>query len=556
MDNNYILQYWNDIESGVEVVSNKIRRTFKHLVKKLNDKESVYFFDKKRADHVIDFCEKYCKHSKGKFAGKPVILELWEKAILSALFGFVDIDGLRQYREGIIIVAKKNGKSLIASCIGLYLQVADSEGGSEVYAVACNKQQAHIVWKEAKSMVNKSPVLKKRIRTLIGEMLSDFNDGVFRPLASKVDTLDGKNVHGAIFDEIHAWKNGIDLYNIIADGVTAREQPLILITSTAGTVREDLYDMKYDEITDIINAYEDGVELDERMLGFIYELDNRSEWTNPKYWKKANPGLGTIKNFETLKHKVEKAKENPLLVRNILCKEFNIRETSSQSWLTFEQINNTETFDIKLLSPKYAIGGVDLASSVDLTAASIIFRVPNDDKLYVHTMYWLPHQLLEKRAEEDKMHYVEWYEQGLLRTCPGNEVHPNVVTQWFLEIQEELGIYIPYIGYDFWSAKYWVKEMMGYFGEQALIKVIQGKPTLSGPMKHLGADLEANKIIYNNNPITKWCMTNVKADIDKNGNMQPIKPDNRKRRIDGFASMLDAYVVYKEKYNDYMILIE
>jgi len=555
-DYNPILEYWGDIQSGKEVVGFKIRKSYQKAVYDLTDDKSEYFYSYARANHVMEFIENFCKHSKGKMGGKPVILELWEKAMLAAMFGFVDIVGNRKYSEALLIVGKKNGKSLLSSCIGLYLQIGDGEGGSEVYAVASMKDQAKIVWQEAKRMVNKSPALKKRIRTLVGEMVSDFNDGVFKPLASNVDSLDGKNVHGVLMDEIHAWKNGKALYDIMADGVTAREQPFIFITSTAGTVREDLYDLKYDEAERIINGYFDknGYK-DERFIAFIYELDNRKEWTDPRAWKKANPGLGTIKNLKTLTAKVEKAKHNSMLVKNLVCKEFNIRETASEAWLTFEQLDNKELFNVDELKPKYGIGGVDLSSTTDLTAAKIIFMVPNDPKIYVKQMYWLPHDLLEKRTNEDKIPYDIWYEQGYLRTTTGNKIHPKHVTEWFIEMRDEHNIYLPWVGYDSWSAEYWIEEMYGEFGKEAMVPVIQGKKTLSGPMRSLGADLEANLIIYNNNPIDKWCLSNTSIDVDKNDNIQPSKGKQQRKRIDGLAALLNAYVVLQDKKSDYMNMI-
>jgi len=555
-DYNPITEYWGQIKSKKVIVGDKIRKTYKKLTRDSLDSSKEFFYSPARARHVIEFIENYCRHSKGKYAGKPVILELWEKAMLASVFGFIDIEGNRKYREALLIVGKKNGKSLIASCVGLYLQIGDGEGGSEVYATATMKDQAKIVWQEAKRMVNKSPALKKRIRTLVAEMVSDFNDGVFKPLASNVDSLDGKNVHGGLFDEIHQWKNGKALYDIIADGVTAREQPLIFITSTAGTVREDLYDLKYDEAKDIINGYSDpnGIK-DERFIAFIYELDSRREWTNPKCWYKANPGLGTIKNFETLKHKVEKAKNNPLLVKNVVCKEFNIRETTSEAWLPFETINNTATFDLAKLNPKYGIGGVDLSSTTDLTAAKVLFMVPGDNHIYVLGMYWLPEDLLEQRVKEDKIPYDVWRDVGLLRTCPGNKNHPKHVTEWYVEIMNEKNIYLPWIGYDSWSAEYWVEEMVNTFGKEALIPVMQGKKTLSSPMKYLGADLEANRIVYNNNPIDKWCLSNTAVDIDRNDNIQPIKTSKQKRRIDGTAALLNAYTIFEKKKHDYLNMI-
>lgn len=554
---NPILEYWESIEGGKETVGAKVRKTYQKLVADLSDSASPYFYSPKRANHIIEFFENYCHHSKGAVGGQKVILELWEKALLAATFGFIDIEGNRKYREAMLIVGKKNGKSLLGSGVGLYLQVGDGEAGPEVYAVATKKDQAKIIWTEAKRMVRKSPALLKRIKPLTHELSSeDFNDGVFKPLASDSDTLDGLNVHGVLMDEIHQWKNGKALFDIMADGTTAREQPLVFITSTAGTIREDIYDEKYEYAERVINGYEDpnGYH-DDHFIAFVYELDNRKEWTDPACWKKANPGLGTIKRSDQLEAKVEKAKANPALVKNLVCKEFNIRETSSEAWLTFEELNNTATFDLKELKPRYGIGGTDLSSTTDLTAAKVIFQVPNDEHIYVLSMYWLAEELVEQRVREDKIPYDLWIEQGLVRTCPGNKIHAKYVTEWFLEVQNKLDIYIPWVGYDSWSATYWVEEMAGHFGAEAMIPVSQSKKTLSAPMKSLGADLASKLIVYNNNPVDKWCLANTSYEEDKNGNIQPHKTSKRTRRIDGTAALLDAYVVLQDKIADYQSMI-
>ena len=553
---NPILEYWEKIESGKEVVSEKVRKTYQKVVYDLTDNSSEYYYSPKRANHVIEFTENYCKHSKGKLGGQPVILELWEKALLATVFGFIDITGCRKYREAILIVGKKNGKSLIASAVGLYLQVGDNEPGPEVYAVATKRDQSKIIWGEAKRMVKKSPALRKRIKPLVAELSSDFNDGVFKPLASDSDTLDGLNVHGVLMDEIHQWKNGKALYDIMADGTTAREQPLVFITSTAGTIREDIYDQKYEEAERVINGYfdENGYK-DEHFIALIYELDNRKEWIDPACWKKANPGLGTIKSLEQLTAKVKKAQANPALVKNLVCKEFNIRETSSEAWLSFEQLNNTDTFDLAELRPRYGIGGADLSSTTDLTAAAVIFMVPGDRHIYALGMYWIAEELVEQRVKEDKIPYDLWIEQGLVRTCPDNKVHAKYVTEWFLEVQNELDIYIPWVGYDSWSATYWVEEMKGTFGKESMIPVIQGKKTLSSPMQQLGVDLESKLVNYNNNPITKWCLANTAIEEDKNGNIQPCKTSKRTKRIDGTAALLNAYVVLQDRLDEYQSLI-
>lgn len=553
---NPIREYWEEIECGEIVVGDKVRRTYKKLIYDMEN-PGEYFYSPHRANHIIEFFENFCYHSKGKFGGKKVVLELWEKAFLAAIFGFVDINGLRKYREAILIVGKKNGKSLIASGVGLYLLVADGEAGPEVYAVATKKDQAKIIWQEAKRMTKKSPSLLKRIKPLVAELSSeDYNAGTFKPLASDSDTMDGLNVHGALMDEIHQWKNGRPLFDIIADGVTAREQPLVLITTTAGTIREDIYDQKYDEAERLINGYfdENGYK-DEHLIAFVYELDNRKEWVEEKCWYKANPGLGTIKNLKTLRDKVNKAMQDPKLVKNLVCKEFNIRETSSEAWLTFEEIDNKETFDIKALKPRYGIGGCDLSSTTDLTNATVIFKVPGDRRIYVLQMYWLPEDLLEKRVREDKIPYDVWRDAGYVRTCPGNKVHYKYVREWYQEIQQEYDIYLFKCGYDGWSATYFVEDMENTFGASVMEPVPQTKKVLSGPMHSLGADLRAKLVVYGNNPVLKWCLCNTSVEVDKNGNIQPCKGNVGTRRIDGSAGLLDAYVKLEEHLEEYESMI-
>jgi phage terminase large subunit-like protein len=552
LDYNPILEYWEEIESGKEVVCDKLYRTYKKIVYDLNDRHSPYYYSSKRANHVIEFFENYCHHSKGKMGGKRVVLELWEKAMLATVFGFIDIEGNRKYRESVLIIGKKNGKSLLGSGVGLYLLLADGEPGPEIYSVATKRDQAKIIWGEAKRMRNKSPALRKRTRALVGEILCDTNDGVFKPLASDSDTLDGLNVHGALMDEWHQWKNGIALYDIMADGTTAREQPLIFATTTAGTIREDIYDIKYDYATQVINGYFDpnGYK-DERFIAFIYELDKREEWTDPAMWRKANPGLGTIKNEVTLAEKVERAKKNPSMVKNLLCKEFNIRETSSEAWLTYDQLNNTAIYDIKQLKPTYGIGGLDLSETTDLTCATVLFMVPNDDTIYVHQMYWLPEAVLDQRIKEDKIPYDKWLDQGWLRVSEGNKVNYKDVVAWFVEVQDKLDIYLFKGGYDRWNSQYIADELKQTFGMTVFEEVAQGPRTFSAPMKNFAADLSAKRINYNNNPILKWNLSNAAIKIDANNNIMLMKTSNPRKRIDGVASLLDAYIVLERYYEEY-----
>ena len=547
--------YWNLIRKGKVTVSRKVYLVYEEQIR-IIEKSKKYEYDPELANRALIFIERYCKQSKGKKAGKPLELEPWERALIACTFGIVDKKTrLRKYRQVMLIVGRKNGKSTLASAVGLYLMIADGEAGSEVYAAATKKDQAKIIWTEAKKMVGKSPALRKRIKRLVAEMTAGFNESTFKPLGADSDTLDGLNVHGALLDEIHAWKTK-DLYDVIVDGEASREQPLTFITSTAGTVRESIFDILYAQAENLINGFKDPEGYrDDTFLPIIYELDNRSEWVDEACWAKANPGLGTIKNKSTLKEKVEKAKSNELLVKNLLCKDFNIRETTTESWLTFEELNNEERFEIEDLKPRYGIGGVDLSATTDLTAAKMIFRVPEDPRIYVISKYWIPEDLIEKRVKEDHIPYDIWVERGYIDAIPGKKIHPKYITEWFVHVRDELDIYPYYIGYDSWAAEYWVEDMANNFGKEVMVPVIQGKKTLSVPMYELKAEFQDHHIVYNNNPVDKWCLSNTAVDIDRNGNIQPHKGKSRLKRIDGAAALLDCYTVYHNKEAEYLSVI-
>lgn len=554
---NPIIEYWNAIENGL-VVSEKVRRMYRKLAADVYDTESEYEYNAQYANHAIEFIENYCKHSKGKWGGKPIDLELWQQAFIAATFGFVHkLDGTRKYREVLLVVGRKNGKSTIASGVGLYLQIADGEAGAEVYAAATKKDQAKLVWMEAKRMVNKSPSLRKRIKPLVGELVGLTNDSTFKPLGADSETLDGLNVHACLADEIHAWKDK-NLYDVIADGTSSRENPLIMMITTAGTVRESVYDQKYNEAKDKIKRldkpYLDGEDDPyERFLPIIYELDDRKEWIDPKCWMKANPGLGTIKKEDQLATKVTKAKANPMLVKNLLTKDFNLPETSEEAWLTFEEAQNEATYDIDMLRDTYAIGGSDLSSTTDLSCATLLVMKPNDPTIYAIQQYFLPAELLEKRVNEDKIPYDLYHERGFLTLCEGNKIDYKDITAWFNRMHKEYGITPMIIGYDPYDSKYWTDEMQDEGYRMEVVR--QGALTLSQPMKEMHADLSGKRINYNNNGLTFWNLTNTAVKHDDNDNIRPVKGKNQRARIDGTVSMLIAYTVLYNNMNDFKAMI-
>lgn len=563
----YIEEYNNWIKANPNKVNKKIKIIYKKLVddivnpktisffNELTEEEEThtYIFDEKKANRPIEFIERFCKHSKGKWAGKPVILELWQKAFIQALFGFVDSEtGLRKYQKSILFVARKNGKSTLAAGIGLYMLTSAGEGGAEVYSVATKKEQAKIVWEEARRMVKKSPALYKRIRTLINGLFYDNNESFFKALASDSNSLDGLNSFFVIADEIHAWKDK-NLIDVMYDSMSGREEPIFSEFSTMGTVRENVFDNEYEYGSDLIETFEKtGIMKDERILVIIYELDNPKEIEKEECWYKPNPGLGTIKNVNILRDKVKTASNNPNELPNLLCKDFNIRQNDQDKWLTYEVIHNTATFSDDEIYDTYAIGGVDLSSTTDLTCATLI--VIKNGIRYVKQQYFIPTQKLEYKINDDKIPYDKWEKRGLVTLCEGAKIDYCDVTQWFLKMQDDLKINTLWVGYDPWNTQYWVEEMKNYGFE--MYEVRQGAKTMSNPMKQLEAELMDKIVNYNNNPVLEWCLLNTSVKRDDNDNIRPVKGQKQRARIDGAVSLIIAYCVMYEKYNDYMAIVE
>ena len=331
---------------------------------------------------------------------------------------------------------------------------------------------------------------------------------------------------------------------------SSRRQPLVVMITTAGTVRECIFDDMYVYACEVA----DGIKQDDTFLPILYELDAREEWTDPRMWFKANPGLGVIKQFNTLVSFVERAKNNPADLPGVLCKDFNVRENSASSWLSFEEINNTATFDISEIEDTYAIGGCDLSATTDLTCASLLIRKPGTETIYVLQQYFLPQarvELLEEKNTNEAPYRV-WAERGLLTICPGNRVIFSDVTAWFVKMRDVHRIDPLKIGYDRALAGYWVEEMQN--SNFTMEKVAQGPFTFSQPMREMGAAFGAHIVNYNNNPILKWCLSNTAV---KKSGLNNITPDKitDKRRIDGAVSLLNAWVVYVRDYDNYMYFV-
>lgn len=550
----YIEEYYNKIVSGEIVACKRIKQVYKKLVDDIHNPQDNWIFDIELAEKPIIFIETFCKQAQGKM-GTALQLELFQKAKLQAIFGFVDKETrLRKYQEVLTIEGRKNGKTTELAAVNLFMEIGDGEGAAECYCVATKLDQAQKCFMEIHNMVKQSPLLSKHIRKRKSDLYFAPTMSFIKALASNSNGLDGLNAHMVTIDELAAIKNR-DLYDLMKQSTSSREQPLLFCITTNGFVRESIFDAQYEYACGVL----DGKINDERFLPFIYELDDKSEWDKEECWIKANPGLGTIKKVETLRSYVEKAKADPSFKPTVMVKDFNMKENSASAWLRWEELNNETKFNIKDMGFRYGIGCFDLAETTDLASAKVLCQRPNDDNIYVLSMYFVPETKLsnvETNKEKDNVPYKLWEQQGLLRVCPGNKVNKYHMLEWFKEIRDEYDIYIPWIGYDPWHVDDSLLETYkNEFGKDAMIKVRQGIYTLSAPMKELKADLCAHKVIYNNNPIDKWCLTNIEVKTDINGNVQPIKGVDSRKRIDGAVSLIIGYVVLKDKMSEYQNMI-
>lgn len=558
-----IREYFGGILSGEIRACEKMKQVASHVLRDMDNTDPLYpyHYREEFAQKHVRFIESFCRLPSGRL-GHAFKLELFQRAILSVVFGFVDADGTRQYREVLWIMGRKNGKTALASAIELDLLVNDDEGAPEVYNVATAHDQAAKGFNNAWRMVQTSPALAKHIRKRVADLYCDLNMGSIKALSANTNHLDGLDISGAIVDELAAMKNR-DLYDLTMQGTSARRQPLVLEITTNGFVRNSIFDAQYEYAAKWLDGKATG-EKAERFIAFIFELDDREEWEDEGAWIKANPGLGTIKSLSALRQNVSKAKDDATYLPTLLVKDFNLIENQSQAWLTWSEIHNEATFDPGDGTFTYAVLGVDAADTTDLTAACLLMQRPGDENIYALHMTWIPLRALEqaeregRRGGRDGVPYDAWIARGLMRTCETPIMDKRDVLDWVAEVQDKYGIYAVACGYDPWHMRDvpTVEAYEDYFGADNLQKVIQGAQTLSMPMKELRALYKEGRIVDNANPIAEWCRSNVAIRTDVNGNIQPDKKNQDPRnRIDAWAAECDAFIAMKNIADDYRAMI-
>ena len=510
-------------------------------------------FNEKLGQHHIDFMQKFCRNSKGKSGKTPIRFELFQLAKMQLVFGWVEKDtGLRRFREVVDIRGRKCGKSTETAAVEHDMLLNDKENGPEIYDVANSKDQAKLVFDECCRMRVQSPALKAIERKRQCDIYCNSNFGFIKALAAKTDNLDGLNSSFVCQDEWHEQRDSA-LYDVMKQSQDEREQPLYWLISTNGSRREGFFDNKYEYASNVAN-WEEGFH-DYRTLALIYELDKREEWTDSKCWEKANPGLGKIKSIKTLREHVEQAKRDPSFLPTVLTKDFNIPENSADNWLSYEEAVNEAIVPMDRLKHSYAIGGCDLSATTDLTCATLLLMRPKDEHYYVLQKYFIPEskiQALDATKSDKEAPYRRWAELGYLKICDGATVNYNDVTQWFVSMVNDNDIRPLWVCYDAALSGYWAPQMTETGFEME--KIRQGPFTWTYPMKLMQGAFAEHRIVYQNNPMLRWCLMNTaKKSLNKDGieSIQPVKCASN-RRIDGMVSLLNAWTGFQKHSDEYI----
>lgn len=530
-------QYVDDVLSGKQVSCTwivKACRRHRHDLQ--HGHERGLWFDEAAAIKVLLFFS-ILKHSKGEWAGQVITLEPWQQFLIWSLFGWKQADGTRRFRTGYVEVARKNGKSTLGAGLGLYLLAADDEPGAEVYTAATKRDQARICHLESVRMVAASPRLKKRIKAYKDNLHIAGTASKFEPLGADADTMDGLNVHGAIVDEIHAHKTR-DTWDKLDTATGSRRQPLMFGITTAGFDRATLCWQLNDYTQRVLDGFEtdDGYK-DDSFFGLIFTLDKDDDWQDEAVWIKANPNLNISKKLSDLRRKCERAKVMPSAQNSFLRLELNVWTQSSTKWVPWDEWNQCgHAVDWAGLIGRRCYSGLDLSSTLDLTAHVLVFPPDDEDGKYiVLCRFWIPEDNLHKRVHDDRVPYDAWLRAGWLMATPGNVVDYEWI---FADIDDDAHDYdLIEVAFDRWGASR-VQTVLQDMG-LTLVEFGQGFASMSPPMKELERLIRTHQLEHGNNPILTWMADNLVASEDPAGNIKPDKEKSRER-IDGMVALIMA----------------
>lgn len=542
----HFLDYYKKIFNEGWSAGYELKLTLKNCYEDLER----YDYDPTNAHVRIEFMETLCKQTKNRFYGKPLKLMKWEKALLEVVYSFKKINGLRKYKQIVLLVARKNGKTTL-SAGDCNTDLFIGSGGQDICCSSNDDAQADLVFQEIDNMREAiDPDGKHTNRNKRGLKNIKNHSRVFK-ISERQKNKEGRNITKAIIDEVHEMRENT-IFMSIWQSSSVVEDPIIFEITTEGIVDNGYLDKRLAYSRKVLKKEID----DDSLLPWLYTQDSENElWTDPSSWWKSNPSMGIIKQWEYLEDNVEKAKTSREDRAFILCKDFNIKQNKAIAWLMESEIENAETFDFERFREGYYIGGIDLSETTDLTAAAVLIQ--KGQKKYVAVMYFIPESKAnsENNTNLERKDYHSLAQKGLVRILPGNEVSYEAITQWYWELYEKYRLKPFKFGYDQWNAKGLIKDLEYKFGQGVTEKIRMDYSVLSNPMRSLGADFKDHQVNYQNNELTKWNLKNVAVKTNNSGLIMPVKVQSSSTRIDGAVSMMIAYAVKSMYQSDFETLM-
>lgn len=534
--NNYIYEYYQKITDGTIIVGRWVKVWYKYVVDGLE--KGLFHFDSKKAQKAIRFVENFCRHHEGALAPQLIVLELWQKALLSVLFGVMDDTDRRQFREVVVIIARKNGKTLLAAAIAAYCSFLDGEYGGRIYFAAPKLEQAGLCYDAYYQMLSKDPELgqlSKKRRTDI--YIANSNTSA-KPLAFSAKKSDGLNVSLCVADEVASWPGdaGLKFYEVIKSSFGARTQPMLLAISTAGYVNEGIYD----ELIKRATRFLLGDSKETRLAPFLYMIDDPAKWSDINELAKANPNLGVSISVGYLLEEIAIAEGSLSKRAEFLTKYCNIKQNSSLAWLSADVVERACGAHIDPANFKncYCVGGIDLSRTTDLTACVAI--IEKNGKLNVLAHFFLPAEKLQEATERDGLPYVAYVQRGILTLSGDNFVDYHDCYNWFRTLIEQYKIYPLQVGYDRYTAQYLVQDMKQYGFH--MDDVFQGF-NLTPVIREVEGLLKDGTINIGDNDLLKVHLLNTALKVENDSGRCKLVKMSAADHIDGCAALMDGMTV-------------
>lgn len=539
--NNYILEYYQAITDGSVAAGRWIKSWYEIIIKGLE--RGAFFYSPKKARAVIVFAENFCRHHEGPLAPGRVKLELWEKAFLSVVFGIVDAEGVRVFREVILIVGRKNGKTLLAAIVAAYMAFMDGEYGARVYMAATKLEQANLCYTAFFQMIAKEARLSELAVKRRTDIYIESTNSTIKPLAFSSRKSEGLNISCGICDEISSWQGeqGLRFYEALKSSQGARKQPLLLSITTAGYISGGIYDELFARASRVL--LEDSKET--RLAPFIYAIDDPTKWNDINELRKSMPNLGVSVPVDYLLEEIAVAEGSLSKRAEFLVKYANIKQNARTAWLPAAAIEAASgaPVDLAEFAETYAVGGIDLSRTTDLTAAVLI--IERDGVLHTLAHFWLPAEKLEEATARDGLPYDIYLQRGFLSLSGDNFIDYNDVFSWFREAVERWHVFPLVVGYDRYNAAYLTQQMSGYGFN--MDDVFQGY-NLTPVIDEAEGLIKDGKIDLGDNDLLKIHLLNAALKYEQGTERKKLVKIANADHIDGAAAFLDALTVRQKHF--------